>query len=130
MAWSPIKEKKADTKGAAGKITELHPQMGQPSDKEGQGSKNDSAPRQADLQAGMELLEMDFLLGVVENTAGSDENDVQMRRLVFNELLRRNNQNEVDSNAMKVYAVDGSNLYGKYIQCEAMKELTKRTTTK
>ena len=91
MAWSPIKEKKADTKGAAGKIAELHQQMGQPSGNDVQGSKDDSAQRQANLHTGMELLEMDFLLGVVENTDGSDENDVQMRRLVFNELLRRDN---------------------------------------
>jgi len=83
--------------------------------------------RAGDLNSGMELLELDFLLSIAENTEGNDENDVTMRKLTFNELLRRKEQNQVDSNALAVYAVSRS-LYGKNIQCEAMKELTKRTT--
>ncbi len=82
------------------------------------------------LAGGMDLLEMDFLLGVIENTDGEDKNDVAMRRLSINEVLRRNQQSEIDSAAMTVYAVDEKDLYGKDIQCAAMKELTRRTEQK
>ena len=86
--------------------------------------------REKDLHSGMELLELDFLLSVVENTKGGDENDVAMRKLNFNELLRRDQLNEANSSALKVYAINQGNLYGKDIQCEAMKELTERTAHK
>lgn len=82
------------------------------------------------LAGGMDLLEMDFLLGVIENTDGEDKNDVAMRRLSFNEVLRRNQQSDIDSAALSVYAVDEKELYGKDIQCAAMKELTRRTEQK
>jgi hypothetical protein len=82
------------------------------------------------LAGGMDLLEMDFLLGVIENTDGEDKNDVAMRRLSFNEVLRRNQQSDIDSSSLSVYAVDEKDLYGKDIQCAAMKELTRRTEQK
>jgi hypothetical protein len=82
------------------------------------------------LAGGMDLLEMDFLLGVIENTDGEDKNDVAMRRLSFNEVLRRNQQSDIDSAALSVYSVDEKDLYGKDIQCAAMKELTRRTEQK
>ena len=81
----------------------------------------------ADLNSGMELLELDFLLGVIENTNAEDNNDVTMRKLSFNEILRRDKQDQVDSGALKAYAINQSNTYGKDIQCQSMKELTKRT---
>ncbi len=80
-----------------------------------------------DLQSGMELLELDFLLSIVENTKGNAQNDVTMRKLNFNEVLRREKQEQIDSNALTVYAVNAGNLYGKDIQCEATKELARRT---
>ncbi|MBA7570597.1 hypothetical protein ES708_12350 [subsurface metagenome] len=80
-----------------------------------------------DLRGGMDLLELDFLLSIVENTKGNGQNDVTMRKLNFNEVLRREKQNQIDSNALAVYAVNASNLYGKDIQCEATKELARRT---
>ena len=80
-----------------------------------------------DLQGGMELLEIDFLLSIVENTKGNAQNDVTMRKLNFNEVLRREKQDQIDSNALAVYTVNAGNLYGKDIQCEATKELAKRT---
>lgn len=82
------------------------------------------------LAGGMDMLEMDFLLGVIETTDGDDKNDVAMRRLSVNEVLRRNQQSEIDSPALTVYAVDARQLYGKDIQCAAMKELTRRTEQK
>jgi len=83
-----------------------------------------------DLAGGMEMLELDFLLSIVEKTGSDDKKDVMMRKLNFNELLRREQLNEIDSNALKVYAVDEGNLYGKDIQCQAIKELTVRTARK
>jgi len=123
MAWS-VGEKKAEPKRTGpNKVVELR------------SSANNAAAeakpgKEKDLAGGMEMLEMDFLLGVVENTRSDDKNDVMMRKLSFNELLRRAKQNQIDSTALMVYAVNQGNLYGRDIQCEAMKELTKRTTHK
>lgn len=86
-----------------------------------------SRKRDEDLNSGMELLELNFLLTIIENTKGDDKDDVAMRKLTFDELLRRNEQNQIDSKALAEYAVNQGDLYGKGIQCEAMKELTKRT---
>jgi len=130
MAWDTVREKKAEAKKMVNKVMRMH-SSDQASDagKEGEEkSKGDLAEeREADLNSGMELLELDFLLGIIENTKGDDRNDVTMRKLNFNELLRRNKQDQIDSAVLKVYALNIGNLYGKDIQCEAMKELTKRT---
>ncbi len=83
--------------------------------------------KERDLHSGMEMLELDFLLSIVRNTEGDNKNNVMMRKLVFNELLRREQLGVVDSNALKVYAINDGNLYGKDIQCEAMKKLAERT---
>ncbi len=80
-----------------------------------------------DLQSGMELLELDFLLSIVENTKGNAQNDVTMRKLNFNEVLRREKLTQVKSKALTVYAINRGNLYAKDIQCEAMEELAERT---
>ena len=82
-----------------------------------------------DLHSGMELLDLDFLLGVVENTAASEPQDIMMRRLAFEELIRTSRVHEVDSQSLKVYAVDTDRHFGKDIQVEAFKELTERTAT-
>ena len=79
------------------------------------------------LQIGMELLELDFLLRVVENTEGNSQNDITMRKLNFNEILRREKLSQVNSKALTVYAINQGNLYGKDIQCKAMGELAERT---
>ena len=86
----------------------------------------DKSAGEKDLAGGMEMLEVDFLLGIVENTRSNDKNDVTMRELAFGELLRRGQLKSADSNALKVYAINKGNLYDKNIQCEAMKELTAR----
>lgn len=80
-----------------------------------------------DLNSGMELLELGFLLRIIENVNGDDEKDVIIRELNFKELLRRGKLNKADSNALKIYAINKGNLYGKDIQCEAMKNLAERT---
>ncbi len=133
MAWS-VGEKKGETKKAeASKVVELHPSAkGASGDVAGQQKPKGGSDREGgrDLAGGMEMLELDFLLSVIENTRGDDKNDVMMRKLNFNELLRREQLNEIDSDALKVYAVDEGNLYGKDIQCQAIKELTVRTARK
>ena len=133
MAWS-VGEKKGETKKAeASKVVELHPSAKSASgDVAGQAKPKGESDREGgrDLAGGMEMLELDFLLSIIENTRGDDKNDVMMRKLNFNELLRREQLNEIDSDALKVYAVDEGNLYGKDIQCQALKELTVRTARK
>jgi hypothetical protein len=83
--------------------------------------------REKDLHSGMELLGLDFLLSIIENTNGDNEKDVIIRKLNFKELLRRGKLNQADSNALKIYAINKGNLYGKDIQREAMKSLAERT---
>ena len=51
----------------------------------------------------------------------------QGREISFKELLHRGKLNQADSNVLKVYAVNKGNLYGKDIQCEAIKNLAERT---
>jgi hypothetical protein len=134
MAWDSVREKKGEAKKTtSSKVAELHPSGRGPSEETvGEGRPKDSSAREKDkdLASGMEILELEFLLSIIENTDGDDKNDVTMRRLNFNELLRREQLDAIDSNALKVYARNDGNLYGKVIQCEAMKELTKRTVQK
>ena len=94
----------------------------------GKALKESAREREKDLHGGMELLGLDFLLNVVENiNGGDDEKDVIIRKLNFKELLRRGKLNQADSKALRKYAINKGNLYGKDIQCEAMKSLAERT---
>ena len=129
MAWNTIREKKSEVKNMASKIIEM-PSPTKAGSNVSDSETHKSGSRNKDLAAGMEILDLDFLLSIVENTAGNDKNDVTMRKLTFDELLRREQLDTIDSNALKVYAINEGNLYGKTIQCEAMKVLTERTTHK
>ncbi|GAI84680.1 unnamed protein product [marine sediment metagenome] len=130
MAWNSTSEKAK--RATQAKVVEMRSSGKGPSEPAGEEKAKDELAKERgkDLHSGMELLELDFLLSIVENTKGDDKNDVTMRKLNFNELLRREELNEADSNALKVYAINDGNLYSKDIQCEAMKELTTRTTHK
>jgi hypothetical protein len=133
MAWNTIREKKSEVKGmAASKIVEVHPSAKASSEISGEETLKSglSRDREKDLAGGMEILDLEFLLSIIENTDGDDKNDVAMRRLTFDELLRRDQVDTIDSSALKVYAMNEGSLYGKVIQCEAMKMLTERTTRK
>jgi len=126
MAWG-VGEKRIEVRKSTGtKIVELGGTEG--TGEESAMEKKTKAQR--NLAGGMDLLELDFLLGVIEDTEGEDKNNVAMRKLAFDEVLRRNQPSEVDSAALSVYAVDEKSLYGKDIQCAAMKELTRRTEQK
>ncbi|MBN2019993.1 MAG: hypothetical protein JW749_07200 [Sedimentisphaerales bacterium] len=126
MAWGVGERKIEVRRNTGGKIVEL----GGEQQTSGDESMEKKTRAGRNLGGGMDLLEMDFLLGVIENTDGDDKNDVAMRKLSFNEVLRRNQQSEIDSSALTVYAVDDKRLYTKEIQCAAMKELNRRTEQK
>ncbi|MHC4104545.1 MAG: hypothetical protein ACYSR9_06365 [Planctomycetota bacterium] len=81
------------------------------------------------VSSGMEILDLDFLVKIVENTKGRNKKDVMMRKLVFDELLRREQVTAVDSKALNIYTMNKSKLYSKKIQCGAMKALAERTKT-
>jgi len=98
-------------------------------------SRKDNKPRNAgarksgrDMHSGMELLALDFLLSIVENIEASEKNDITMRKLCFNELIRTNQLREVDSKALKNYGMDADAHFGKEIQCAALGELAERTS--
>jgi hypothetical protein len=124
MAWNSNDKKTEMKRTGPGKVVEVR------GPGKGAGTGEGRVGTDRDLGSGMEMLEMDFLLNVVENTKGDDKNDVTMRKLVFNELIRREELDAIDSNALKIYTVDEDRLYGKDIQCQAMKKLTERTTRK
>ena len=124
MNWTAGDKKSDIKKGDSSKLVELRPE-----NKEKQDAANLNHGNR-DLSSGMEVLELDFLLSVVESTQSHDSNDVTMRKLDFNELIRRGLLNEIDSDAIKVYAKDENKFYGREIQCAAMKELTIRTENK
>lgn len=86
-----------------------------------------SAKASRDLAGGMELLGDDFLIGVIEDLGGGDGREVSMRRMSFEELIRRGGLAGLSGEALKVYAVDKGHLYGKVIQCEALGEMARRT---
>ena len=83
--------------------------------------------RGRDITSGMDLLDLDFMLDMVENVEASEPSDIQMRKLIFAEILRSERLHELDSSALKAYAVNEGGLFDKDVQCEAMKELTERT---
>lgn len=115
---------------AASKIVEMPSPSKTASNVSNDENLKSGSNKNKDLAGGMEILDLDFLLSIVENTVGNDKNDVTMRKLTFDELLRREQLNTIDSNALKVYAINEGDLYGKTIQCEAMKVLTERTARK
>ncbi len=130
MAWNSTSEKAK--RAAQGKVVEMRSSGKGLSEPAGEEKAKDELAKERgkDLHSGMELLELDFLLSIVENTKGDDENDVTMRKLNFNELFRRDQLSEADSHSLAVYAINEGKVYGKDIQCKAMKELTTRTTHK
>ena len=72
----------------------------QPLNSSNNNSESSSTPpakRQEDVYCGLELLETDFLLSIIENLQEDEENDVTMRKICFNEMLRRDLRNHIDS---------------------------------
>ena len=131
MAWSAVNEKKNEkTKTMRNRVVETLPSTGAISSEIADRKKLEkrgAGENSRDLQSGMELLQLDFLLSIVENTKGTNPKDVTMRKLNFTEILRRGKQNHIDSKALAVYVTNRDNLYSKDIQCNAMRELAERT---
>ena len=89
--------------------------------------KKAGSKRQADLQGGMELLENEFLIELVSDIDHSEDSDVEMHKLCFMELVHRGRLKNMDSSIIKAYAKNERHLYGKDVQCLAMKELASRS---
>jgi len=132
MSWGVGEKKTEGRKTSSSKTVPLRSSPADPAGEVAEATKGTSSAGRAgrDLAGGMEILELDFLLSVIEATQGAATNDVTMRKLSFNELIRRGQLDEIDSTGLKVYAKDADKLYGKDIQCEALKELTRRTGRK
>jgi hypothetical protein len=112
MKWKKLRERNYKEKKMAGKTAEPTFQMTDSGVQKV--PKHETVERKSgNVNAGMELLDLDFLLSVVETTNGEEMTDVTMRKLTFNELLRRENQNHIDSRALAVYVVDQNGQYGR-----------------
>ena len=81
----------------------------------------------SDLKSGLELLELPFLAGVASDTGSRSKLDIEMRKIAFTELARRERLGDIESKVLKVYARNTENTFGKTIQCQAIKELAIRT---
>lgn len=89
--------------------------------------KQKRRPGKRNLESGVELLDLDFLLSTVESTEGEEKSDFTMRKITFDALLSIDRIDCIDSMALKHYTINAKNLYTKDIQCAAMTELAKRT---
>ena len=90
-------------------------------------ARSEAKKRGRDLHGGMEVLDLDFLLDIVENSDGTDEHDMTMRKLGFHELARTGRLSDIDSHALGYVCMDEDGLFDKRMQCEAMQELAART---
>jgi hypothetical protein len=86
--------------------------------------------KRRDLKSGMELLSGGFLVKVIESRNDGicdDGMDIEMQKMCFAEMKRRNELEAVSSEALKAYTVDEAGHYGKTIHRQAMEELFRRT---
>jgi len=120
MKWNNVKEENDALKEKVESMVGVKSEKGKSNAKSRGGDQ--------DLKSGLELLGLEFVLGVIEDTESSDKNDIIMRQIAFNEVLRRDSRHEIASSALKVYAMDEDKFYGKDIQCQAMQELAARTS--
>jgi len=91
------------------------------------GETQEHETKRRDLDSGMEILDLDFLVKVVKKTRGKNKKNVTMRQLAFKELARREQLDLISSKTLNFYTINKGNIYDKNIQCEAMAELAKRT---
>jgi len=88
-----------------------------------------SGAKGRNLKSGMELLTGGFLVKMIESRfAGAAAGlDIEMQKMCFAEMKRRNELEAVSSEALKIYIVDKAGHFGKTIQRQAMEELFRRT---
>lgn len=92
--------------------------------------RTQSSRKNAYLKGGLELLETNFLLNIVNDTKPDDKTDATIRKICFQELMRREQLYHINSNSLKVYSLNKNKLYGKKIQCAALQQLALRTGIK
>jgi hypothetical protein len=83
-----------------------------------------------DLKSGMELLSGSFLVKVIESRNDgicAEGIDIEMQKMCFTEMKRRDELEAVSGEALKTYTVDEAGHYGKTIRRQAMEELFHRT---
>ncbi len=121
MKWNNVQEENEALKEKAAAVVSV---------KSEQSKTEDAKTRKNnDVKSGLEMLDIEFVLGVVDSTDSADPNDITMRKIGFNEILRRDSRPRISSDALKVYALDQNKFYGKDIQCQAMQELAERTAS-
>lgn len=76
---------------------------------------------------GLELLEDNFLVEMVNQVTNTDSDDLTMHMLALKEMIRRDKLNLASSKALAFYTLNKTKEYDKKIQCAAMLELAKRT---
>ena len=88
-----------------------------------------SGAKRRNLKSGMELLTGGFLVKIIESRfAGAAAGlDIEMQKMCFAEMKRRNELEAVSSEALKTYIIDEAGHFGKTIQRQAMEELFRRT---
>lgn len=84
--------------------------------------------KSADLESGLELLELPFLAGLVSDIEDTGLLDIQIRIIAFNEIVRREKLGRIEGKTLKIYAKNSQNIFGKSIQCRAIGELACRTS--
>ncbi|MCK5564266.1 MAG: hypothetical protein KAJ07_03390 [Planctomycetes bacterium] len=121
MKWNNVQEENEALKEKAAAVVSIKSEQPQ--------NENTKTSKDHDIKSGLEMLDIVFVLGVVDTTDSADPNDITMRKIGFNEILRRDSRPRISSDALKVYALDQNKFYGKDIQCQAMQELAERTTS-
>jgi hypothetical protein len=121
MKWNNVQEENEALKEKATAVVSIKSEQTQ--------KTNTEKSKNSDINSGLEMLDIVFVLGVVDTTDSEDPNDITMRKIGFNEILRRNERPRISSDALKVYALDQNKFYGKDIQCQAMQELAERTAS-
>jgi hypothetical protein len=97
-----------------------------------QASQNETEPAQShrDMQSGMELLAVEFIMNLAEKTDFDTRQEAVMHNIGLNELIRRDKLDRLDSKTLAAYATNDGNFYSGQIQCSAMQILAKRTDGK
>ena len=121
MKWNNVQEENEALKEKAAAVVSIKSEQSQ--------KANTKQRKDNDVNSGLEMLDIEFVLGVVDSTDSDDPNDITMRKIAFNEILRRDSRPRISSDALKVYALDQNKYYGKDIQCQAMQELAVRTAS-
>ena len=90
-------------------------------------NKVETTQTNRDMQSGMELLGVEFVLDLAEKTDFDTRDEAVMHNIGLNELIRRGSFELIDSNTLAAYVTNDGNFYSTQIQCSAMQVLAQRT---